>query len=286
MRRSARVNLLVRERPVGIAPGVEHPLDSAVVDGDGSFVISGSGMTISALGDIEEFLRIEYLPGQETEEITLENVTWVFSFVPQNVGPFTFQWAPPERVLAEVDGKWLDSVRDLADNLANLLMDAQPKPYSARNSKIVLLWEPTENNSFTRAQNFFRDLRESEGHEDFPDLVYEKLEKIPQLRTKMKKISDAILNYLFKISMLQQHQFERGMLLDTVIRALAAALKRTVDFPVVDPMPDAAAVCALLYTAGRMAKDQGKMTAANFGQRSVSWAPLSGIKTVEISVGR
>jgi hypothetical protein len=287
LRRSAVVNFLVREPPAGLLAGPEHPLSTTIVDGDGKFSIDAPAMSIPAgVTSIEEFLRIQYLPTLETKEITLENVRWGFG-VSQDVGSFRFNWTPPEPVVAEVNGRWFDDPKGLAGNLAELLMDAQPKPYSARTSNIVLLREPSEADEYTRAQLFFQDLAiDAQVHQDFADRLYKELEMIPMLRTRMKTISDAMLNYLFKIAAFQQYQFERGKTLEFMIKAIGKSLGWIIDEAVYDPMPDAAAVCALIYTAGRMAKDKAWVKTVNLGRRPVTWATLPGIKTVEVSVGR
>jgi hypothetical protein len=288
LRRSAGIGFKVREPGVGIQSGNVHPLGFDLVDGDGRFSIDASAMSIPGTAtSIEEFIEIQYLPTEEIRTITLENVAWGFGSPTQEFGPFTFNWVPPERAVAEVNGRWFEDPQRLANNLAELLMDANPKPYSARTANIVLLWEPTDTDKFTRAQSFFSDLTiDREVHKDFPVRIREEFEKIPMLRTNMKTLSDAILNYLFKISSLQQHQFERGTLLETLVRAIGRSLGWLIDQAVFDPMTDAAAVCALLYTAGRMAKDKANITAINFGIRPVSWATLTGINTVEVTIGR
>ena len=288
LRRSAIVSLFVREPPTGPGQSVEHPLGFQIVDGGGKFSIDASGMSIPSTAiDIEEFLRVQYLPTGDIQEITLDNVPWGFGAPTMDLGKLRFNWTPPEPVLAEVDGKWFDDTKSLADRLANALMDAQPKPYSARTNKIVLLWEPTESDDYTRVQNSFKSLQQIDIHRDFPDRLVQEVEKIPQLRTKMTKwISDALLNYLFKISTLRQYQIERGNTLDKLIRAINSALGWRIDQAVFDPMPDMAASCALIYIAGRMAKDQGSMSQLRYVTRSVSWATLNGINTIEMSVGR
>ena len=289
LRRSAIVTLMIREPSVGLSPGPEHMLDYDITDGDGAFSISvGAMMTIPAtVTSMEEFLRIEYIPTGEKQDITLEGVAWGFSMASQTVGPFRFNWVPAERTLAEVNGRWFDDPQGLAGNLANLLMDAQPKPYSARTSSIVLLREPSKTDEYTRAQQFFKDLTiDREIHQDFPVRVYHEVEKIPVLRTNMKNISNGILNQLFKISVFRRSQFERGKMLDMLIRAIGKSLGWIIDEAVEDALPDAAAACVLLYTAGRMAKDSAGVRTLNFGTRPVRWANTWGLKTVEISVGR
>lgn len=284
MRRTAAVNFLVREPPVGLAPGNEHQLGGTSIDGDGNFSIGALAMFIPPnVTSIEEFLRIEYFPTGDTQDITLEGVPWGFG-TSQTVGPFRFNWMPPGQ-LAQIDGRLFEDTRGFADQLARLLMDAQPKPYSARTGRIVLQWEPREREDYTRAQNLFKDLRQLEIHQDFPVRLVKEVEGIPILRTNMKTTSDALLNYLFKISKFQPHQIERGTMLATLIKAIAKSLKWIVEDPVSDPMPDMAAASGLIYIAGRMAKDQGKMSSLNYGTRPVSWA-VSGINTVEMSVGR
>lgn len=287
LRRSAVVNFFVREPPVGLMPGAEHGLGFALVDGDGKFSIHVLAMSIPAgVTDIEEFVRIQYLPTGETQDITLDGVPWGFGSTEMDLGKLRFSWVPPERALAEVNGKWFDDIKSFANQLANALMDAQPKPYSARTTKIVLLWEPMESDDYTRAQHSFKDLVQLEIHKDYPVRLVKEVENIPMLRTKMKTTSDALLNYLFKISVLQQYQIERGNTLDKLIRAITGSLGWRIDQAVFDPIPDMAAACGLIYIAGRMAKDAGKMSQLTYGKRPVSWATLSGINTIEMSVGR
>lgn len=288
LRRTAIVSFFAREPGVGLMPGNEHLLRAGGINGDGNFSIDASAMSIPGTATmIEEFLRVEYLPTGDIQEFILENVAWGFGAPSQTFGPFRSNWMPPERALAEVNGRWCESPKEVANQLANALMDANPKPYSARKTQLLLLWEPREGQDYTRTQEFYKHLNQADLFSDFPVKLYGELEKTPMFRTKMKNIPDAMLNYLFKIAAFQQWQIERGKNLETLIKALGKGFRWLIQEDIVsDPMPDMAAACGLIYIAGRMAKDNGRMSALNYGERSVSWASPVGIKTVEMSIGR
>jgi hypothetical protein len=286
VRRSANVNFIARESPTGIVPGQIFPLGTGMTDGDGNFSVRGDTTGIpNNVAEIEEALSLEYIPDGTTEEKTLDAVRWG-AFSIHEAGTIRLNWQPPERAVAEVNGKGFEDINGFANQLAQELMDAQPKPYSARNTKIVLLREPSEADEYTRAQNLFKDLNQIEIHQDFPTRLIKELERIPMLRTNMKTESDAILNYLFKISVFQQYQFERGPMLETLVKAIGKSLGWIISEAVSDPVPDMAAACGLIYIAGRMAKDKGKMSSLLFGKRAFEWATFHYIKTVQMNVGR
>lgn len=284
VRRSATIYFIARDLPFTM-PGQQFALGATVTDGDGNFTLLGEASGIPPnVATVEDFIEVQNIPGEERQQIVLDGLRWGTPST-QDVGTFRLKWRPPEKALAEVNGRWLEDTRRFANQLAEALMRAQPKPYSALSTKIILLREAAEKEDYTRAQTLFRNLVQLEIHQDFPVRLVKEVNNIPMLRSNLKTTNDALLHYLHKISVFEVNQFERGTMLEMLIKAIGRSLGWRIDEAVSDPIPDAAAACALIYIAGRMAKDKGKMSSLVYGERRVEWSVGYNVKTVEISVG-
>lgn len=286
VRQSAGVAFVVRDRT-----GKMHPLGWNLTEDDGRFEVFAEAQVIPAnVTEIECLLLLDYDPTDEKAEVPLDRVDWG-SGTTQSVGNLSFNWQPPEKAFAEVNNKPFEDVRNLAGNLAQLLWDVSPRTTSFSNVKITLLREPSVAVEFTRAQQFFKDLRQHEIHLDFPERLIKEIEQIPMFRsakktpTAVKTIHDDLRNYLHKISMLQLYQFERGPMMEMLVKATGKALGWIISDPDSDAMPDAAAISTLIYIAGRMAKDGGRMKNLTFGSRPIPHSQRE-VKTVEMSVSR
>jgi len=127
MRYSAIVYFLVREPVTGGTPGREHLLSWMPIGDYGQVSLTGDLSTVPATATtIEEFIRFKYRPTGEIEERNLENIIWRSSAdLEQDVGDFITKWPPPERTLAEVNGRRFYSIPTFAKALYSLLADAQ-----------------------------------------------------------------------------------------------------------------------------------------------------------------
>jgi hypothetical protein len=261
-------------------------LDSTVTNGDGEFSIFATAQGIpQSATEVEDFIEIHYLPDGNTETIVLDDLPWGQSTM-KDLGSFTFQWTPGEPNVGEIDGRGYDSVQSFANQLAEVLSLAQPKPYSARSSNIVLLREASQFKEFTQAQDLTSEVNKPARSKEYAENLHKRLENTPVLRTRMKYAHDAHLNYLYKIAAMQSYQFERGTFLKDLVLVIGRSLGLIIEGPVSDPIPDAAACALMIYIAGRMAKDGGKVTSLKFGKRAFSWTTAHDVKTVEVTVGR
>lgn len=286
-RNSVNVNFLARDRT-----GAEHGLGTDTTAEDGTFKVFAESQFLPAhVTEIECLLRLQYAHSGTEAEIPLDPVNWGTGTT-QSVGNHSFNWGPPEGAFAEVNGKPIEDVRVLADHLAMLLWDVSPRATSYSKVNIVLLRDPTPSADYTRAQQLFESLKQHELRKDFPELLIKHMESIPEFRspkgppTAIKTPShDLLRNYLHRMSKFQLYQFEKGPMMRLLLDAAARSFHWIAMDPDRDAMPDAAAFAVLIYIAGRMSKDGGRMKDHTYGSRPLSWSQRQ-IKTVEMTVSR